>query len=130
MTDRRTLRAIIDAHELFKQDSPDGYNVAADHLANALIELFASPAPVVMTHRFRDCDTGRLTRTLDDIKPGEELVAIIPGAYGEWNGKNCTYGPGFRIVFKSAECRHDWESGWGMGAPTRTCKKCGKFERD
>lgn len=28
-------------------------------------------------------------------------------------------------------CEHDWDnSGFSMNGPTRTCKKCGKWERD
>lgn len=30
----------------------------------------------------------------------------------------------------SQECKHDWEHGWGMGAPTRCCKRCGHWEYD
>lgn len=27
-------------------------------------------------------------------------------------------------------CHHAWEQGYSMNGPTRTCTKCGKFERD
>lgn len=27
-------------------------------------------------------------------------------------------------------CSHDWEDGFSMNGPTRTCKRCDKFERD
>ncbi len=27
-------------------------------------------------------------------------------------------------------CVHDWANGYSMNGPTRTCKLCGKFERD
>lgn len=125
---RDTIRRMIDKAELWKGDCADGYNVAADHLAEELERLFAPPASPVY-HMYRDCDADHLTRTLDKTKPTEEIIAVIPGLYG-WDSKTYGKAEGFRIVLKCSECRHDWESGWGMGAPTRTCKKCGKFEND
>jgi hypothetical protein len=41
---RDVLRAIIDKHELWKDDGADGYNVAADHLVDAIQAHFATPA--------------------------------------------------------------------------------------
>lgn len=125
---RDTIRKAIDKAELFKDDGADGYNVAADHLAEELERLFA-PAPTPVHYVYRDCDADHLTRTLDETNQTEEIVAVIPGPYG-WDKKTYGKAEGFRIVLKRSECRHDWESGWGMGAPTRTCKKCGKFEND
>ncbi|QIG67407.1 hypothetical protein EVB39_078 [Rhizobium phage RHph_TM3_3_9] len=106
----------------------------AEELVTALSALFDVPAkPVEYHHFYRDCGTDHLTRTLDATKPDETVIAIIPGAYGPWHDdcrKGYTRTDGFRIVYKSSACNHDWESGWGVGAPTRTCKKCGKFEND
>jgi hypothetical protein len=31
---------------------------------------------------------------------------------------------------KPPGCDHDWEDGFSMNGPTRTCRKCGKWERD
>jgi hypothetical protein len=34
------------------------------------------------------------------------------------------------LMLTSTLCLHDWESGFSMNGPTRTCKRCGKWERD
>lgn len=34
------------------------------------------------------------------------------------------------LMKSSALCLHDWEDGFSMNGPTRTCKLCGKWERD
>ncbi len=31
---------------------------------------------------------------------------------------------------KPPGCDHDWEDGFSMNGPTKTCRKCGKFMRD
>ena len=34
------------------------------------------------------------------------------------------------LMKSSALCLHDWDQGFSMNGPTRTCKLCGKWERD
>jgi hypothetical protein len=126
---RDQIRKAIDDAHLFHCVTKDSFNEMSDRLAEELERLFV-PVPTETYHTYRDCDANHLTRTLDKTKLTEEVVAVIPGLYGDLDNKTWKRTDGFRIVLKCAECRHDWESGWGMGAPTRTCKKCGKFEND
>lgn len=90
---RDELRAMIDNHELWKNDGADGYNVASDHLADELSKLFP-PMPEPVHYVYRDCDADRLTRTLDQTKPTEEVVTVIVGQYG----RNLQLG--YRIILK------------------------------
>ena len=55
------------------------------------------------------------------------LMGINPAAVGSMIPNiHSTHEP----LASSDLCEHEWEDGYSMNGPTKTCRKCGKFERD
>jgi hypothetical protein len=130
MIDRNTIHATLSSFGVSLK-YPE-----ADELVTTLAALFEpQPAPAPEFHHvYRECGVNYLTRTLDDLKPEETVIAIISGPYGDGTWRDPVKGyvrhDGYRIVIRTTACNHQWREGWGFGAPTRTCTKCGKFEND
>ncbi|QIG67882.1 hypothetical protein EVC29_082 [Rhizobium phage RHph_Y52] len=121
MTDFDTIKAIVEQY----------VKEVDRHMIDELIDLFNAPQPAPaakapeVEYFYRDCDPGHLTRTLDKTKPNEDVIAVLAGPYGKH------LRDGYRVVVKAVvDCRHEWSEGFSMNGPTRTCIKCGKFERD
>lgn len=99
-----------------------------------LLNLEAAIARIGITEAARRAyiyrDTNNLQKCLDAIADHERLVSVIAGKYGPYHGLDEEKEAGYRLIIETTECQHTWEEGFSMNGPTRTCKKCGKFERD